>query len=117
MNLEILKKYPSRFLLRLGKGDPEEEMKSMLGVYNLNIAAITEDVKMFMQPKATFYHESSNSKKFCFSNNGWKLFSKEERMMNWQTSQQFFQEEAWQKQNGTQNLNFNQKKYSLHLTS
>ena len=108
-----MKNHPSRLLIKLVKGNPSEEFKSMLGNYKI-IAQKTWRANSV----PVFIHDNHSNQRLIFSpnKNCW-IFEKDyETVFTWSKEKDVFNDECWSKPNGIAILNFTAlKKFTFRI--
>ena len=113
-HLEFVKNYPSRLLIKLVKGDPKAEIKSMMGVYKINDQAPTA-----WYITVQFIHSTHKDQilSFCFHDKCWKFEKDNKTIITWPKAENIFNDDSWSKLNGTATLNFGTEIFTLHMIS
>ena len=113
-----MKNHPSRLLIKLVKGNPSEEFKSMLGNYKI-IAHKELQANSFFATTTVpiFIHDTHSDQRLIFSNdkNCWKFEKNLETVFTWPREKNVFNDESWSKPNGIAILNFGALKFTFHM--
>ena len=103
---ENMKKYPSRLLVKLAKGDPSQQIKNMLGIYKLQLDSIPKCPGP-VQPR--YSHVSNDSYKLMFCNFGWEfqintrgipIIQYTHVIFTMKKTKNYFNDEVWRNNNG-----------------
>ena len=122
-HLEIVKNHPSRLLIRLVKGNPKAEIKSMLGIYKIFARGMVShewnglsDLELAVP---VFIHSTHNDQRLIFSTDDkcWKFEKNYKTILTWPKEKNVFNDESWSKPKGTATLNFSTEKFTLHMIS
>ena len=111
-----MQNHPSRLLIKLVKGNPEAEIKSMLGIYKI-IARKRWYFRSDLVP--VFIHSTHNDQRLIFSTDDkcWKFEKNYKTILTWPKEKNVFNDESWSKPKGTATLNFSTEKFTLHMIS
>ena len=114
---ENMKKYPSRLLVRLVKGDASPEIKNMLGIYKLQLDNIPKCPGP-VQPR--YSHVSSNSYTLIFCNFGWEFQVNNPNqyshvIFSLKKTKNYFNDEVWRNNNGFMELKMTDNNITVHL--
>jgi len=119
LGLEIVKKNPSRLLVKLVTGDPVTEIKSMLGVYeitterdwlkNVNGDKIWTTVPVFIK------RNTNHRFLFCSFGGCWQFQRNFKTILRWAKGIHFFNEEFWSNEKGSVELNASN--FTLRITA
>ena len=125
-----MQNHPSRLLIKLVKGNPEAEIKSMLGIYKIIARKewyFRPDSEFYQYPdllsdyytEPVFIHSTHNDQRFIFSTDDkcWKFEKNYKTILTWPKEKNVFNDESWSKPKGTATLNFSTEKFTLHMIS
>ena len=115
-----MRKHPSRLLIRLVKGNPSEEFKSMLGNYKIIAHKEWQANSQGSGNQITvpiFIHDTHSDQRLIFSNdkNCWKFEKNLETVFTWPREKNVFNDDSWSKPNGIAILNFTALKFTFHM--
>ena len=112
-HLEIVKNHPSRLLIKLVKGDPKDEIKSMMGVYKIFLAQTA------WHTTVQFIHSTNDDQIlfFCADDKCWKFEKDCKKIMSWRQDENIFNDESWSKLNGTVSLYYAFENFTIHMIS
>ena len=114
-----MKKYPSRLLVKLIKGDASPVIKNMLGIYKLQLDSIPKSPGP-VQPR--YSHISNKHYTFMFCNFGWEFqvnnfshYPPSSVVLTMKKTKNYFNDEVWQKNNGMVELKTADNNITFHL--
>ena len=105
---------PSRFIVKLVKGTPQQSIKNMLGVFYINQDNYRDGL-LTAYPKYTHGNSGFHQFKFASQNDCWEFRTNNLTILK--MHKKSFDTDHWRQHNGFLSLNFEKEKYSIQLIS